>query len=417
MEPTHDDHARPPGDRPSGPPPRPSSPPASPPGPGSHTGQAPAPGLFTRRRALFGLGAIGLVAVSAGVTVLTRDEGSPSRAEGADPAEPGVGATTSATSPAPIRPWRGDVAGGEKAAPAVGGGLVFANGGDDLHAFEATTGVLKWRAPAGETRFTSPAVAAGTVYSHGGSVYAFDAATGAPKWKVAMDNSSWPVATSDTVYVSDGGTLHALEAAGGRTRWSFPAGDRTFHPPVVVDARVYASNGDGLYALDAATGSGKWRFADAVESPPVTAGRIVAGYAQSIAENTSMAVFGLDAASGERVWSHPIAGEGAGITATDRAVFVTFDTTVTALAAETGALLWEASVPATGAPIVSGDTVYVTAGDTLVALDAGTGAPRWTFATGAGGEGSPPVIAAGAAYFQCGGALYAVDAASGAGPA
>jgi outer membrane protein assembly factor BamB len=84
--------------------------------------------------------------------------------------------------------WSSQI-GASFSSPAVARGVVYV--GSDLHtlyAFDAASGAPLWTSPTGTERFNAPAVANGVVYAspNNGNLYAFDAAgitgcSGAPK--------------------------------------------------------------------------------------------------------------------------------------------------------------------------------------------------------------------------------------------
>jgi eukaryotic-like serine/threonine-protein kinase len=95
-----------------------------------------------------------------------------------------------------------------------------------LTAFSADSGARLWSSPTDTNNSQFPAMVLGArVYagSDSGSVFAFDAATGARQWKRRFDGyvSSPLVGQGKTVFAAAGNnTLTALNAATGGTRWS-----------------------------------------------------------------------------------------------------------------------------------------------------------------------------------------------------
>lgn len=100
------------------------------------------------------------------------------------------------------------------------------SGDKQLAAFSADTGARLWSSPTDTSNSQVPAMVLGPrVYagSDSGTVFAFDAATGARQWQRRFDGyvSSPLVGQGKTVFAAAGNnTLYALNAATGGTRWS-----------------------------------------------------------------------------------------------------------------------------------------------------------------------------------------------------
>ncbi|MEU6076232.1 carboxypeptidase regulatory-like domain-containing protein [Micromonospora sp. NPDC047074] len=125
----------------------------------------------------------------------------------------------------------------------------------------------------------------------------------------------------------------------------------------------------------------------------------------------------VDVPGGQSVFSSPVlAGE--------RIFLVTEDGQLHSRAVSNGVELWrfKGGAAMRGTPAVAGDKVYVGGGDDQVfyALDAGTGAPVWTYPTGDRLTYTTPTVVGDTVYFGTGwgegngGWVYALDAATGA---
>lgn len=158
------------------------------------------------------------------------------------------------------------------AAVAVVDGTVYVPGAQELHARDAETGEVVWRAE--ETDFynepsANPAVADGTVYVGAGAAdqggqdrfFALDAGDGTVEWRFDPDDEddgfwSGPAVAGTRVYVTRqlGGNvvLYALNAADGSVEWSVPVTHAMY--PSVADGVVYG----GDVAFDAETGETLW---------------------------------------------------------------------------------------------------------------------------------------------------------------
>lgn len=169
-------------------------------------------------------------------------------------------------------------------------------GPDHLYALGARTGDPRWKASLRGSAGSSPAVRYGSVYvavfvdNPSGvrpwAIAAFDAATGARRWRTAIGRSRYltfaspAVAGGRVVFPSTAGNLVALEAKTGRTDWSVPLAI-TDSAPAIADGVVYVgSSDDYLHAFDAMTGRELWRAAtgdDVTSSPTVVNGTVLVG--------------------------------------------------------------------------------------------------------------------------------------------
>ncbi|HEY6542932.1 MAG TPA: PQQ-binding-like beta-propeller repeat protein [Ktedonobacteraceae bacterium] len=149
--------------------------------------------------------------------------------------------------------------------PAVANGSVYVStdngysGSNDLFAFDASSGVVRWSASCG-CYGSSPAVVNGVVYTGGlnGSIHAFNATTGSLLWSYATAGQieSSPAVANGVVYIgSDDGNLYALNATTGALLWSYATGSTIVASPTVANGVVYTSTTDGhIYLLDATQG-------------------------------------------------------------------------------------------------------------------------------------------------------------------
>jgi outer membrane protein assembly factor BamB len=263
---------------------------------------------------------------------------------------------------------------------------------------------LKWALTSASPSVCPPSVAAGLAYigSDNGTVYAVDAATGAPKWTFTTGGpvQSAPAVVGGVVYVgSYDGNVYALNALTGSKIWNFNTGGNVVSAPAVDSGVVYVGSFSGsVYAIDASTGTQKWSFATGgmvLSSPAVANGDVFIG-------SNDGNVYALNATTGAKVWSFatgsfvqssPAVVNGVVYVGSD-------DHDVYALKAGSGAKVW--SFATTGnvvsSPAVSGSTVYVGSEDgNLYALKTSTGAKVWSDATG-GAVDSSPAIANGVVY-------------------
>jgi outer membrane protein assembly factor BamB len=205
--------------------------------------------------------------------------------------------------------WTYTTGGAVDHSPVIGNGTVYISSGDgNVYALNATTGVPVWRyallqvmqsSPSlylvnkkvylvGQTQvvalsaktgrvswsqtvlpgitYSSPAVVNGVVYSWSlagsgnGTLYAFNAETGALNWSY---NSAWfagsPAIANGTLYCYFNGDINALNATTGAILWGVPAAWDLQTSPAVANGVVYFVNATGsLEATDASSGASLW---------------------------------------------------------------------------------------------------------------------------------------------------------------
>ncbi|HEY7375115.1 MAG TPA: PQQ-binding-like beta-propeller repeat protein [Polyangia bacterium] len=133
------------------------------------------------------------------------------------------------------RLWSRDVGGMTLSSPTpVNGDLIVSVGLPQRHVvrLSGATGDIVWQSPDVMQQFgnTSPAVGAGLVVvgANGGHYYAFDVATGAPRWDYVADgivHLAAPLIAGGRVYMAGGGDsdrVHAVDAATGAAVAGWP---------------------------------------------------------------------------------------------------------------------------------------------------------------------------------------------------
>lgn len=279
---------------------------------------------------------------------------------------------------------------------------------------------LKWK-QTGVSVYSSPAIANGVIYTgdlEGDDLYAFNATTGALLWKYPVDNSFLsPAVGRETVYIAVTGGLNAVTINPPGLAWSFKFGDASSEPTLAAGV-VYVGSEDGvLYALNAETGVLLWQFNtgyDQFISASAVASDIV--YVTSLTGY----LYALDATTGTLIWEYT--GPAGSVAVANEKVYAAADKILYALDAGTGALLWKFATEQSlsrSSPAVANGIVYLTSfGNSLYAVNANTGALLWKSVAGnAFGNYSfysSPAVANGVVYVGSDdGYLYALNANSG----
>lgn len=308
--------------------------------------------------------------------------------------------------------WHADIETIVHRAPAVVDGTLYAVSGA-LLGIDAATGEIQHRHDG--DFLSAPTVVEGTAYIGGrNQVSATDVTSGQLQWRVATgDENSWPAPTyaDGTIYTgSDLGEALAI-AADGHVRWRrrFAAsGDRTETestrdgvdvkgaPAIGTNAVYVGTRGadQALYALDRATGDTLWRrsVSGGVWTAPVLGtDHVFVGddHVSAIRRDDGAIAWRLLDDSGEVVGSPALA---------DGTLYVQAGPALDAIAlyaldAATGDVEWQRSIAIPEAtPRVADGQVFLGSGSDLLALDAASGEPRWTMDPDADIHGGPVIV-------------------------
>lgn len=201
--------------------------------------------------------------------------------------------------------WARDV--GSAWPPAVGNGVVFVAAGDGIHALDAATGELRWRAP-----LTAPAIAAPTVADARlivpiapDQLLALRVEDGAIAWQQSLGSESGPASMTvdgDAIYLSLAGSrVVRVAAVDGRLVWARTLSGRLGTPGVARDRVLVGSTDNVLFALDPRDGEIEWRYP--------TGGDVVgaAAWADSIFfVSLDNVVRALNRGNGNQRWKKPL---------------------------------------------------------------------------------------------------------------
>ncbi|HEX8161145.1 MAG TPA: PQQ-binding-like beta-propeller repeat protein [Pyrinomonadaceae bacterium] len=293
---------------------------------------------------------------------------------------------------------------GPKSTPVVGGGRLYTLGITGvLSCFDAKAGTLLWRKefskeyPATSPLYgtaMSPVLLDGNLVAHvggqdKGALTAFDAATGAVKWRYDADG---PAYSSPVVATLAGArqlvtytqkSLVGVDPAAGKLLWQLPAkteyDTNSVTPVVYKDTIIYARENQGLSAVRVARQGDQFVAQEVWKNPenelylntPVVAGNLLFGL--SVKKRGQF--FCLDADTGKTLWqSEGRQGENASLVSAGRYLLaLTTDSTLYLLAPsakgfEPAAQYAVARSPVWAHPLVAGDHIVVKDETTLASF-------------------------------------------------
>ncbi len=249
-----------------------------------------------------------------------------------------------------------------------------------------------------------PVIDGGVVFTmdSDAEISAFDAATGARRWRIATrgeDDNSTNIGGGLSV---DGGVLYAvngladvlaIDAATGAVRWRRNTGTPARSAPTIADGRLfYVTFDDRLLALDIADGHQIWAYrAQAATTsllgqpaPAYSDGLVVAGFgsgelATLRADSGGVAwTDSLAAAIGKTVTSGVSAIRGLPVIANGRVYAIGLGGLTLSIDLRSGRRLWEREIGGSDNPWVAGDWMFVvTTNSQIAALNRGDGRPAW----------------------------------------
>ncbi|NUQ00555.1 MAG: PQQ-binding-like beta-propeller repeat protein, partial [Armatimonadetes bacterium] len=279
---------------------------------------------------------------------------------------------------------------------------------------------LKWEFETGDCVYSSPAVAAGTVFigSTDQRLYALDTESGAQRWAYDAGDelrSSPCLVDGRIFFASADGRVHALEQDSGKAVWTKRLGDRIESSSIRGDGpRLFVGTTDGsVLAFSPDNGRVLWRAALAgrVDASPASDGKLVAVGTS----DADLSLFSAD--GGELLWRWQVDGGLRGSPALTQDEIVVGSASGAVQVLDTaGNLVWTAFLgsPINSSPAVAHGRIYIGASSGEIAcLDRVTGRRIWTFE--AEGEVSASPTVAGDSVFvgSHAGQLYALNADSG----
>jgi outer membrane protein assembly factor BamB len=272
---------------------------------------------------------------------------------------------------APSRVWTAEIAGSTNrrrlaAAPVVGEGSLYAIDTDaTVHAFDAATGAARWRYRGEVDRALTGTVFGGGVSYDGGRVYATNGA----------------------------GEVIALDASDGSVLWrTQPSGPLRGAPTIAFGSVFVMTQDNQIFALDAETGDLRWQELGSatqagvfgVAAPAAGQGTVIAGYSSG-----ELAAYRYE--NGRVLWTDALARtsistEVGALTDIDADPII-LDGRVYALGQGgrmaaydllTGQRVWELNLAGISTPAIAGDWIFTLTDDArLLAIARTTGKVRW----------------------------------------
>jgi outer membrane protein assembly factor BamB len=287
--------------------------------------------------------------------------------------------------------------------------IYVASSHGDVLALHAGDGSVLWKAETGGDPHCQPLLANGLLYvdepdllHDAGIVYAFDARTGAVRWRYTYLGITSSLLLADGILYAGAGSItrhqgavFALRATDGEQLWIHPFAPYEPILTAIHGSVVFGGTVDGAQvALNTSDGSSLWQTAPrGIASAPPT----LAGDTLYIASDALLA---LKASDGSVRWQRPQSAaiaDHAPVVA-DGVVYVG-SSVVFAYRTDDGAPLWDTFIgDGMNSPVVVGDVVYVGSEqrNTLAALDRHDGSTLWTHPTGYGV--TQPALADGTIY-------------------
>jgi outer membrane protein assembly factor BamB len=259
------------------------------------------------------------------------------------------------------------VPGHELPAPAFAGEVVCARASEDFVLFGCAldTGRKTWDACTDDSLGSSPTVADGVlvVGDSFGRCYAFNAATGALRWKRSLGEEGIeraPAACSGCAYVPVAdGMVYAIDIQRGKVMWEAVTGGYMSAYVSVCGDTVVASCGDRLLSIDAQTGDRRWR-----RRVPYTLDGGLAIRRGLVVVGGSSTVFGAQVADGTIQWQRDLDGSVGAPSVAGSVIFVATNAPnrLYALSLADGRELWsvELRCRVIGAPVPVPGRVLVT---------------------------------------------------------
>ena len=178
-----------------------------------------------------------------------------------------------------------------------------------------------------------------------GGIHAYSQA-GKSLWNFSLLEPAGPIgAFGDTIYFTSGRKFYSVAVKNGMQNFAVPVEDSFISAPLEYEGNLYLGSTDGrLYSFDALSGRQRWYFQTGgwVQSTPVRSGDSVFfgsndGYFYSITDSGKLR---FKYKTGEGIWSEPVLYPGKG---GQQVSFGSNDGNIYGLDAESGELVWSFS--------------------------------------------------------------------------
>jgi outer membrane protein assembly factor BamB len=194
------------------------------------------------------------------------------------------------------------------------GTLYFGTGDGSIVALDGATGAERWRVQlAGARNVGAPAIGGGRIYAgtDGGGFVAVDIDSHQVVWvgDTTGENTGSASVMDGIAYIGTGadpgsvGTLHAFDAATGKPRWT--ATDPFLSLPTVANGVAFTASTHGLFeAIDTASGRTLWsvQLEGDLRSPAVVGGTVF------VVASSAHRIYAVDAATGDELWAYDLEG-------------------------------------------------------------------------------------------------------------
>ena len=279
--------------------------------------------------------------------------------------------------------WRAKVDSIWEASPAIDARLVVVGGRRWVTVLARANGAMRWRRPMGDD-VTAMAIAGNLVIAgdHAGTLTAFDAKTGHPRWSVHYDGRLYSAPRVDfaagavvaTWHWSSAPMVRVFDLETGALRWQAPTAGYTAAPVVTRGLVIVAfgsSEGNArIVARDLETGAPRWGvpvpgpFEEAIE-PAVN------GHDYAVVDHNGVVTL-LDPATGAVRWQHDtdyLTIESRIALTAHRVVFTSFSGDLFALDRKSGRVVSQQNWRRLGGfPIAYGTVSWLPPDSLLVAL-------------------------------------------------
>jgi outer membrane protein assembly factor BamB len=227
---------------------------------------------------------------------------------------------------------------------------------DDLgvvHAYDATTGILRWEHDLGTSGRPSPPTVTGhgvVIGDAGGMLHALDVSDGTQSWAVSLDGPipGSPALADDQLVIATLTSSYRVDPSTGAIRRRAPLPGPATRSVAIDGGTAYVPAGRWLVAEDLATGAPRWQRVIGTDgdlgTPVVVDGVVYDATGLGLAEPSAHGLSAMDAATGTLRWRYTTSEDallfGPAVDDAGRVFVVGHDSRVVALDPATGTPLW-----------------------------------------------------------------------------